>query len=320
MIYVRIGTDYICEYYCILYKRVKQSMDFGICGSPGLHPSWIPKDDAIREEWMASKNNQPGYNKSNTDNPYMHTHWQWNIREVKKTIPFTIATKRIKYLGINHLKRQKTRMQKTVSHWWRRSKSTPTDGETPGSWSGRTSIGKMTTRPKAVYRVSAVPIKLPVVFFRKLEQKDGWMASPTQWTWVWVNSGSCWWTGRPGVLQTMGSQRVRHDWVTELGTKKFTIWMETQKMLNSQRNLDKEKQSWRNQPSWLQTRLQSHSHQDRTARAQKQKHRPMEPDGKPRGKLTHLWAPYLWWRRQEHTMKKRQPPQKVVLGILDSCG
>ena len=35
---------------------------------------------------------------------------------------------------------------------------------------------------------------------------DGWMASPTQWTWVWVNSGSQWWTGRPGVLQSMGSQ------------------------------------------------------------------------------------------------------------------
>ena len=45
---------------------------------------------------------------------------------------------------------------------------------------------------------------------------DGWMASPTQWTWVWVNSGSWWWTGRPGVLRFMGSQRVRHDWVTEL--------------------------------------------------------------------------------------------------------
>ena len=45
---------------------------------------------------------------------------------------------------------------------------------------------------------------------------DGWMASPTWWTWVWVNSGSWWWTGRPGVLQFMGSQRVRHDWVTEL--------------------------------------------------------------------------------------------------------
>ena len=45
---------------------------------------------------------------------------------------------------------------------------------------------------------------------------DGWMASPTQWTWVWVNSRSWWWTGRPGVLQFMWSQRVRHDWATEL--------------------------------------------------------------------------------------------------------
>ena len=45
---------------------------------------------------------------------------------------------------------------------------------------------------------------------------DGWMASPTQWTWVWVNSGGWWWTGRPGVLRFMGSQRVGHDWATEL--------------------------------------------------------------------------------------------------------
>ena len=45
---------------------------------------------------------------------------------------------------------------------------------------------------------------------------DGWMASPTWWMWVWVNSGSWWWTGRPGVLWSMGSQRVGHDWATEL--------------------------------------------------------------------------------------------------------
>ena len=45
---------------------------------------------------------------------------------------------------------------------------------------------------------------------------DGWMASRTQWTRVWVNSGSWWWTGRPGVLRFMGSQRVGHDWATEL--------------------------------------------------------------------------------------------------------
>ena len=50
---------------------------------------------------------------------------------------------------------------------------------------------------------------------------DGWMASPTQWTWVWINSGSWWWTGRPGVSWFMGSQRVRHDSVTELNLTKL---------------------------------------------------------------------------------------------------
>ena len=45
---------------------------------------------------------------------------------------------------------------------------------------------------------------------------DGWMASPTQWTWVWVNSGRWQWTGKPGMLQSMGSQRVGHDCATEL--------------------------------------------------------------------------------------------------------
>ena len=51
---------------------------------------------------------------------------------------------------------------------------------------------------------------------------DGWMASPTQWTWVWVNSGSWWWTERPGILQFTGSQRVRHDWVTGLNWTELT--------------------------------------------------------------------------------------------------
>ena len=45
---------------------------------------------------------------------------------------------------------------------------------------------------------------------------DGWMASLARWTWVWVNSGSWWWTGRPGVLRFIGSQRVGHDWATDL--------------------------------------------------------------------------------------------------------
>ena len=45
---------------------------------------------------------------------------------------------------------------------------------------------------------------------------DGWMASLTRWTWVWVNSGSWWWTWRPGMLWFIESQRVGHDWATEL--------------------------------------------------------------------------------------------------------
>ena len=52
---------------------------------------------------------------------------------------------------------------------------------------------------------------------------DGWMASLSRWTWVWVNSGSWWWTGRPGMLRFMGLQRVGHDWATELNWNE-SIW------------------------------------------------------------------------------------------------
>ena len=45
---------------------------------------------------------------------------------------------------------------------------------------------------------------------------DGWMSSPTRWTWVSVSSGSWWWTGKPGMLQSMGLQRISHNWATEL--------------------------------------------------------------------------------------------------------
>ena len=50
------------------------------------------------------------------------------------------------------------------------------------------------------------------------------MASRTQWTWVWVSSGSWWWTGRPGVLQSVGSQRIRHAWATELNLTRCLVW------------------------------------------------------------------------------------------------
>ena len=55
--------------------------------------------------------------------------------------------------------------------------------------------------------------------------RDGWMASLTLWTWVWINSGSWWWARRPGMLRFMGSQRVEHDWATELNWTE--VWAHT---------------------------------------------------------------------------------------------
>ena len=59
---------------------------------------------------------------------------------------------------------------------------------------------------------------------------DGWMVSPTPWIWVWVNSRSWWWTGRPGMLWFRGSQRVRHDWAIELN---WTEWPGNKSFSNS---------------------------------------------------------------------------------------
>ena len=61
-------------------------------------------------------------------------------------------------------------------------------------------------------------------------QRMRWMASPSQWTWVWVNFRSWWWTGSPGVLQSMRLQRVRHDWVTELN------WTDDYYLIDSWKN------------------------------------------------------------------------------------
>ena len=69
--------------------------------------------------------------------------------------------------------------------------------------------------------------------------------------------------------------------------------MESQKIPNSQSNLEKEKWSWRNQAPRLQTILQSYSNQDSLVLAQKQKCRSMEQDRKPRDKPTHIWSPYF---------------------------
>ena len=82
----------------------------------------------------------------------------------------------------------------------------------------------------------------------------------------------------------------------------FTICMEIQKTSNCQSNLEKEEWDWRNQPAGLQALLQSHSHQDCMVLAQRLQYRSMEQNRKPRDKSTHIWTPYLRYRRQEYTM------------------
>ena len=78
---------------------------------------------------------------------------------------------------------------------------------------------------------------------------DCWMASETQWTWVWVNSGSWWWTRRPGMLQSVGSQRVGHDWATELNWTELN-WIKTIRKASSPDMLWFYKWSHRSWETW----------------------------------------------------------------------
>ena len=133
---------------------------------------------------------------------------------------------------------------KKAEHWridafelwcWRRLLRVP--------WTARRSNQSILNEMSPEYLLKGLMLKLKLQYFGHLthwkrpwcwerlkaggEQDDrrwdGWMASPTQWTWVWAISRSWWWTGRPGVLQSVGSQRVKHDWATELNwtTQKY---------------------------------------------------------------------------------------------------
>ena len=95
-------------------------------------------------------------------------------------------------------------------------------GDQSSVFTGRTDVKAETPNTLATWCEELTHLKRPLCWERLRaggegdRRWDGWMASPTRWTWVWASSRSWWWTGKPGVLQFMGSQRVIHDWATEL--------------------------------------------------------------------------------------------------------
>ena len=114
---------------------------------------------------------------------FLYTNNERSEREIQETIPFTTASKRIKYLGINLPKETKDQHSKNYKMLMKEiTDDTNRWKDIPCSWIGRINIVKMTILPKAIYRFNAILIKLPMSFFTELEQKNVKICMETQKT------------------------------------------------------------------------------------------------------------------------------------------
>ena len=142
---------------------------------------------------------------------------------------------------------------------------------------------------------------------------DGWMASLTQWTWVWASSGSWWWTGKPGMLQSIGSQRVRHDWEAELN------WTENSR--NFSRGLVVETSSFhcrgcRLDPSLRNRTLHAARHGQKTNKTPQTKNHPSKTKQKsPKIKFQFPYSLFSW---KEWTLFSKLISWHFPAGILFS--
>ena len=180
------------------------------------------------------------YSKSYWKERTQNTQWGSSLMRLNITLPtkFHIVKARIFPVVLYGCKSWTI---KKAEHWridafdlwcWRRLLRVP--------WSARRSNQSILKEISLEYSLEGLMLKLKLQYFGHLIRRtdslektltlgkieaggegedrgwDGWMASPTQWTWVWVNSRGWWWTGRPGLLQIRGSQRVKRDWETAL--------------------------------------------------------------------------------------------------------